>query len=226
VEGRYAKGLFVEFSHGVAPAQRDTFERWYSKVHMPDIQGTGWTHHGSLYRLSVTASDARLAEYVAIYETDRWDMESLLDELRLRISASPGETTVIASLFRLCGPSVRPEDSPFVTARTLTATLRGVHVVVTTCIDPSREQRFNSRYNRKVVPAEMDAAPFTAAYRYAEGSRDEKGHRRFLALYETEQLDTPALQWGAVKLPPDGRDFSFPGAEWQESGVYELIARS
>ncbi|MDO8689608.1 MAG: hypothetical protein Q7R39_06290, partial [Dehalococcoidia bacterium] len=132
--------------------------------------------------------------YLAIYETDRWDMEDMLGDLRTEHAPTWRERgrcninlqVTHSGVFRKCGPSTRPEGSGFTTERTGKAPVTGLLVVLDTCTEPSRETSFNNWYNRIYAPAVVAAGLFHTAYRYANTVREPDGRRLFISLYETD----------------------------------------
>src|SRR5256885_9954566 len=83
MQGRYAKGMLVVLMNCADPARDDAFNEWYNTVHVPDVIATEWVSSGLRYRNVAPELGAGEARYLAVYETDRWDMEDMLDDTRV-----------------------------------------------------------------------------------------------------------------------------------------------
>jgi hypothetical protein len=197
MQGRYAKGMLAVLMNCAEPAREQAFNTWYNEVHVPDVIATGWVTSGLRYRNLSPELQPEEARYLALYETDRWDMEDMLDDIRTthtprwrendRLTADA--RLALMGVVRKCGPPWRPETSPFTTDRSGKAGITGVLLQVTVCKEPAREGEFNDWYNRHYVPEAMTAGPFHTAYRYANSVREPEGGRRFLTLFETDAPD-------------------------------------
>ena len=196
MEGRYPKGNLVVTTAGPGEAEDQAFNDWYTRVHVPDVVATGWVVKGIMYRNVRPVLEPREARYLAIFETDRWDMEDMVEELptvwRARWEAQGtywggAPVTYDSSVFRLCGPPLRPEASAFTTEKTGTAPVTGLVLAWAICTQPEREMDFNNWFNRRYVPELMSQAPFHTAYRYASAFRNPDGRRVFLTIYETDE---------------------------------------
>ncbi|MGE0542526.1 MAG: DUF4286 family protein [Dehalococcoidia bacterium] len=200
MQGRFAKGMLFVQMNCADPAHDDDFNRWYNEVHVPDVIATGWVENGRRYRN--LAADLREGEsrYLALYETDRWDMEDMIDSFRTVDGPrwrEQGHTTTYSQLVRMsvvrrCGPPFRPESSGFTTARTGTAPVSGLLLMLDICTEPAQEGNFNDWFNRHAIPELIATGPFHTAYRFACAVREPDGSRLFATLCETEAADPRA----------------------------------
>lgn len=192
--------MLMVWSNCKDPAQEQAFNDWYTNVHVPDVVATGWVVNGMRYRNLATSLDSGDARYLAIYETDRWDMEDMLEDIRTTHTprwqeqgrTNPNLQGVRGGVFRKCGPPFRPETSAFTTEKTGKAPITGLLVALSTCTEPMREGDFNNWYNRVYVPKLVAEGPFHTAYRYCNSVRDADGKHLFVALYETDALNPEA----------------------------------
>jgi hypothetical protein len=200
MQGRFPKGMLFVQMNCADPAHEDDFNRWYNQVHVPDVIATGWVDNGRRYRNPAPALAEGEARYLALYETDRWDMEDMIDSFRTVDGPrwrELGRTTPYAQLVRMnvvrrCGPPFRPESSGFTTARTGSAAVTGLLLMLDTCTEPAQEGGFNDWFNRRYVPELVAAGPFHSAYRFACANREPEGTRLFVTLCETDVADPAA----------------------------------
>jgi hypothetical protein len=197
MEGRYSKGILVILASCKDASQEDALREWYKAIYMPDMVATGWVENGLLYRNIKPSLDEGEARYLAIHETDRWDMEDMLDEISMahapRWREQGRDNTNLQveriGVFRKCGPPSRPEVSGFTTQRTGIARTAGLLLALAKCTEPRREGDFNNWFNRVYVPEVMAAGPFHTAYRYAKVAQESDKRRLFVALYESDTSD-------------------------------------
>jgi hypothetical protein len=197
MQGQYAKGMLVVLMNCAEPGREQAFNAWYNDIHVPDVIATEWVTSGRRYRNLAPDLQPNEARYLALYETDRWDMEDMLDDIRTTHTPrwrdqnrlTTDARLAMMGVFRKCGPPWRPETSPFATERTGKADITGLLLQVSVCTEPAKEGEFNDWYNRRYVPEAMAAGPFHTAYRYANSVREPEGGRRFLTLFETDAPD-------------------------------------
>ena len=184
MEGRFAKGMLFDWL-----IADDQTGRWYRDIRCRDMLATGSFEHAVLYR-----GLSNPERVLAIYETERWDMEDLPDELRTdhepRWSslgrADPAMQRTELELVRRCGPPCPPELSGFVSPRTGRSTTSALAVVRCRLLDRAKEKAMHRWYNLCRLPAQVEAGPIATGYRYAGAFRRPNGERSFVALYEAD----------------------------------------
>jgi hypothetical protein len=75
-----ARGILTVFTERRPDIPEEAFENWYNAVHVPEILATGWYHAAYRYvRVSGT-----LAEYLAVYETEKEPARAATELLKYR----------------------------------------------------------------------------------------------------------------------------------------------
>lgn len=199
MNGEYPLAIFVELSECTDPAAEDEVARWIGEQHLPDLLASGWVlEEGRVYRRLPANGTPEQGRFLTISTIDRWDMDSITDVLegeldpQWRAAGRLDErfSSIWRDCHRLCGPTMRPNTSPFVTERTGSAPVTAVMMLQATCprID---ENQLNDWYNRVRVPEMLAQGPFHTAYRYASCSYTEPA-RRFLQIFETDAANPAA----------------------------------
>ena len=200
MNGEYPLMKFVELSDCTDASAEDDVARWLRERHLPDLEASGWVEMGGrIYRnvLSTPGSDEGRFLIIAP-AVDRWDIDDLADVFSAEIEPQWQSQGRIDERFqrvwrdatRLCGPTMRPSRSPFVTERTGSAAVTAVLVQTSTC-DLDNQIQLNEWYNRVRVPEMVQAGPFHTAYRYA--SAEWGAPRRLLQIFETD-VTSPAAE--------------------------------
>lgn len=184
MEGRYPYGIRIVLADCTDPAREAEFNEWYNRTHLADILSSGLFTTATRYeRINPEPGEAK---YLAIYETDREDLETVLEEAR-RWTAQLREEGRMHPLLqaqritvlRRIGPEFRTGEEKRVT---------GLLAVASVCTDPAREAEFNDWYNQMHVLDQLGTGLYHTAYRY-EYIEPDAEHGRYLALYETDAPD-------------------------------------
>lgn len=178
MEGRYPAGVRLVWANCTVPAQREDFNRWYDRVHIPDLLAARVATRGLRFENAEPAADA--ATYLAIYELERPDLENADQDFaraRERLAKEgrmhPALDVVGRGTWRRVGP-------PFSGEQHREAEVRGIWIVESVCTEPAREDDFNRWYDAAHIPDLLGTGLFEAAYRFValDGGT-------YLAIYET-----------------------------------------
>ena len=212
MEGRYPGGLLFVLTHCKEPGREEEFNRWYNRVHLPDVCATGLVRDPSRYRNIAPTLNPGEGRYLALYETDQEDLRGVLKGIGEQVPRwteqgrmDPALDVVLATMYRRIGGEFRASSSP----RKVT----GVLMVMTQSSDPAQEKEFNDWYNKVHIPDILSSGLYHTAYRF-ENATSKAGGGRFLALYET---DTPDPGAAAQELVEKWRP------RWQAANRYSPL---
>jgi hypothetical protein len=198
-----ARGICLAFSNCTDPARHDEFNRWYSHIHLPDLEGAPGLM--SARRFANVTPGGQPSQYLGLFEFDSNDLDASADSLRrlAQESAARGRNidcreTRGLYLYREIDPrQIKPLEGvinyppwpmhapPGLPAlKPLAATLpNGISYVLTECTDPAREEEFNRWYSHTHLPDLSVRAGQLKATRYRNVHPD-RGPSTYMGLYE------------------------------------------
>ncbi len=186
MQGRNPSGVLVVQTNCNNPTREEDFNRWYNHTHLGQVTAPGVLSNPTRYRNVNPNPGPDDAQYLAIYETQREDVEAAyqeyLQDRERRFKQGmihPNLQRVLSGMFRRIGQEFSTGPEKRVT---------GAQLVFTNCNDPTREQEFNDWYNDTHIPDVLDTGCFHTAYRYQSLEPQETG-AKYLALYETDWDD-------------------------------------
>jgi hypothetical protein len=199
MNGNYPLELFIELSDSTEPGAASEVEQWVQGVHLPALVSSEWvTEPGQVYRNVLTEPAVGQGRFLTISPADRWDIDSIADVIEEELQPAwraAGElderfAPIWGDCYRMCGPTMRPSSSPFVTERTGSAPVTAIMVLQSSC-PRANENELNRWYNRVRVPELVAAGPFHTGYRYCS-CRFADPKRRFLQIFETDAANPAA----------------------------------
>ncbi len=181
MEGRFPHGVRLVLTNCTDPSREGEFNRWYDRVHLPDILGAGVATEGLRYQNA--DSQPGEAAYLAIYEIEREDLDSADQEfasvaqrLTRQGRMHPTLEIVRRAMWRRTGPE-------FSTGSTGEAQVRGIWLIQSINTDPTQEDAFNRWYDATHIPDLLKTGLFTTGYRFASLKTDPA--TSYLAIYES-----------------------------------------
>ena len=165
MEGRHPHAIRLIRTNCTDPHLEDGFNKWYDRVHVPEVLSSGMVSHVIRYR-NADPDDAGPG-YLAVHELAWTDLEEVaraVTRTRRRLTEQagfpPGMEIVKVESWKRIGPSLATPRAGQVPAA-------GIFIIESRCIDPQREQEFNAWYDDVHIPDLLDTGLFSAAYRFA-----------------------------------------------------------
>ncbi|MFC1963908.1 hypothetical protein ACFLV1_00835 [Chloroflexota bacterium] len=197
MEGRYPPGLYVALADCTDPSREAEFNRWYEDTFIAGLEELSFIRNTRRYEniLSDEPSFRGRPEYLCLSEVYREDMVRALKDIRkfdkqLKADGQDfsARVTMLETLYRRVGPEFRSE-------RTGRPVL-GLFLVLTYCLDSTREEEYDAWYNRRHAPETLEWGYHDTAYRYkVVDPNDPLPHQSapYLSIYETS-LDPMVAQ--------------------------------
>ena len=192
MQGRFSRGIYFVLTDLEDPAQEQEFNYWYNYIHIPDIVSKGILQNPTRYEALEPKPPETLrprAQYLTIWETDRVDLDQVVNEYRDYVQqlqslgrVRPGAREVWSEVFQSIGPTRKPQGKP----------VTGIQVVMTTCTDPGKEDEFNDWYDNVHLDHSYDTGLYQMAYRYETYNTPKPGEGKFVVIYETAEEDPAA----------------------------------
>ena len=205
------QGIFLALTNCTDPSRHEDFNRWYSRVHVPQLRATPGLVR--VRRFTNAFPTKGPSQYLALYDFESQDTLASVEDLRRRARGAFGHTGKHPCL-EAVGQHAYTEISPHEhrppdrvayppkrdlpagrlepsEAKPLVKTLpRAVYMILTNCADSAREEEFNRWYSHVHVPDLRPARGMVSATRYRVAGPGH-GPSAYLARYEFE---TPDLQ--------------------------------
>jgi len=184
MEGRYPTGLLLSITNCTDPSKEDEFNYWYNHIHIPDGTTPGIYHHAM--RFANIDPNSTAGQYVATYETTMEDVSKAREAQREGLAKlgdrgdrrTPLSKSITAGIFKRLG-------GEFVAARRPTL---GILLVLSNCVDPSKETEFSRWYEDIHIPDILDTGIWHTAYRY-ESLDPQATKAKYLGIFETDNTD-------------------------------------
>ncbi len=210
------KTLALEYVDCTDPSREYEFNRWYNKVHVPDLLHTpGIT---SVHRYGNVATELRegQARYLTLYRInsdDAWGlMQKVTQDGSVRRGEQGGLIDCVASRHltvwdflvyrRTVSPPLRPET------HLPDGMPEALFVVPTICTDPSREDEFYDWYLNTHFHDLLETPGLVQAHRYRSlDPQPKEDDAQYLALYEIDSDDPEAV---VRRILEDDRSIRMP----------------
>jgi hypothetical protein len=211
------KTVALEYVDCTDDSREYEFNRWYNRVHVPDLVHTPGVLGVHRYRNEATDPGEGQTRYLTVYHInsdDPWGLMQKVTQQDHRRRADEGRmidcfASRIVTVWdflayrRTVSPLLRPET------HLPDGMPEAMLVVPTVCSDASREEEFYDWYLYTHFHDLLETPGFVQAHRYRSlNPAPREGEARYLALYEIDS-DDPA---GAVRRIGEG-DTSTLGAQ-------------
>ncbi len=185
MEGRKHSGVLFVLSGCKDPSMEKEWNDWYEKVHAPEIARPGvystWTRWENVKPVLKPGE----AKYMAVYETERSDMQAGQAEQSKALSTlAPEKLKNGLTLVTVFG--TYKQISKYGEAKGKKTT--GALAVLCNCKDPAQEEDFNKWYDEVHLVDIMKTGCYFTANRYV-ATEAKPGLPKYLALYETDWED-------------------------------------
>ena len=206
----------LEYVDCTDPTREYEFNRWYNKVHVPDLEMTRGIV--SVYRYRNVATELRegQARYLTIYRINSDDPWGLMQELSLEGNKKMAEQgrmidykkTHLMTVweFLVFRRTVSPRQHP--EPHLPDGMPEAIFVVPTSCTDPARQDEFYDWYLYTHFHDLLETPGLVQAHRYRTlDPHPEAVDARYLALYEIDSDDPAAV---VRQILEDDRNIRIP----------------